>query len=165
MNIPAGDTTQIVRRINDPQVPPCPVLARRLVLRGTPKAIEGVISSLDGCAAVDQLAAGELIPHGMWPDRPHKCRALRPVRRWRRQPIELPVWPRQCVTRNCQPEPRRLSRHHDLRNWLHLLHHGHVRFANRHAAVWLPGVPTLHSADSIGLCGRQSERHVHRRGR
>jgi hypothetical protein len=57
MNIVPGETTQIVRRINDPEVPPCPVLARSLLLRGTPKAIDGVISSLDACAEHDEWYA------------------------------------------------------------------------------------------------------------
>jgi len=57
MNTPPGETTQIIRRINDPEVPPCPLLARNLLMRGTPKAIEGVISSLDGCAEHDEWYA------------------------------------------------------------------------------------------------------------
>jgi len=57
MNTLPGETTQIVRRINDPEVPPCPLLARNLLMRGTPKAIEGVISSLDGCAEHDEWYA------------------------------------------------------------------------------------------------------------
>ena len=57
MNPPAGEITQIVRRINDPDELPCPKLARNLLLRGTPKAIEGVISSLDRCAQHDEWYA------------------------------------------------------------------------------------------------------------
>jgi hypothetical protein len=56
-NIPPGETTLIIRRINDPRVPPSPLLARNLLLRGTPKAIEGVISSLDSCAEHDEWYA------------------------------------------------------------------------------------------------------------
>jgi hypothetical protein len=69
MNNPPGETTQIVRRLRGPEVPPCPRLARDLLRRGTPKAIEGVIASLDACAeheewyaVIDLLAAATSVP-------------------------------------------------------------------------------------------------------
>jgi HEAT repeats len=70
MNTPAGEITQIVRRINDPDDVPCPLLSRNLLLRGTPKAVEGVISSLDRCAqheawyaVIDVLVTATTVPN------------------------------------------------------------------------------------------------------
>jgi len=62
-------TTSIIRRVNDPQVPPCPRMARELLRRGTPRAIDGVIASLDDCIGheawhevIDMLADETAVP-------------------------------------------------------------------------------------------------------